>query len=177
MIATIFGISLVSPLILSSPQVFPSHNWPVDDDEESEEEKLQKKHGKPGKYIESSDEEENVVELSDSDSDTQEFSMLSFTRAGMEQAAAKAKAKGKGKALAKKPIKQAWGKSLLPQQRRGAGDVQDILQPRPQPKMLERFIPSTKMKWVMNQLKEWQKSHPSDKVSMVWPTPMYHDDL
>jgi len=146
----------------------------VDDDEESEEEKT-RKNGKLKKYIESSDEEDDVVEPSDSDSDTEALSMLSFTRAGMEQAAAKARAKGKGKALAKKPIKQAWTTSS-PHKKRDARDVRDAHQPRPQPKMLERFIPSAKMKWIMKQLKEWQKTHPSDKVSMIQPMVKCHAD-
>lgn len=138
----------------------------MDDDEGSEEEKPQRKNSKLKKYIESSDEEDCVVELSDSDSDTQEFSMISFTRAGMEQAAAKARAKGKAKASAKNPVKRDWDKSLPPKGK-DARDVQDVLRPRPQPKMLERFIPSKKMKWIMNQLKEWQKTHPSDKVGVI----------
>lgn len=153
----IFKVSLVGVLILSS-KILSSHNWLVDDDEGFEEENP-RKNSKPKKYILSSDEE-----LSDSDNDTEEFSMLSFTKVGMEQA--KARAKGKGKALAKKPIKQAWTKSSPPK-RRDARDVQDVLQPRPQPKMLERFIPSSKMKWVMSQLKEWRRTHPSDKVNEI----------
>ena len=138
----------------------------MDDDEESEEEKPQKKNRKARKFIESSDEGEGAIELSDSDSDTGAFSMLSFTKAGMTQAAAKARTKGKGKASEMRASKQAWNK-LPPPQRRDTGTVRDTLQPRPQPKMLERFIPSAKMKWVMKQLKEWQKTHPSDKVSVV----------
>lgn len=151
--------------MILSPKTLPSHNWLVDDDEEFEEENPQKNR-KPKKYILSSDEEDDVVELSDSNTDTEEFSMLSFTRAGMEQAAAKARAKGKGKASPKKPIKQAWTR-LSPPKRRDTRDVPDVLQPRPQPKMLERFIPSAKMKWVMSQLKEWRKTHPSDKVNVT----------
>jgi hypothetical protein len=145
-------------------KIFPSHNWLVDDDEESEEEKPQK-NGKVKRFIESSDEGDGVAELSDSDSDNGAFSMLSFTKAGMEQAAAKARAKGKGKALAMKATKQAWNKSSPPKRRDAI--VQDVLQPLSQPKMLERFIPSTKMKWTMRQLKEWQKTHPSDKVNVI----------
>lgn len=137
----------------------------MDDDEESEEERPLK-NGKLKKHTESSDDGDDVVELSDSDSDTGEFNMLSFTRAGMEQAAAKARAKGKSKAVAKKPVKRAWAESSAPK-RGDARGVQDVLQPRPQPKMLERFIPSAKMRWIMNQLKEWQKTHPSDKVKMI----------
>jgi len=152
----------------------PSHKWLVGDDEESEEEKPQKS-GKVKMFIESSDEGNGVVELSDSDSDTEAFSMLSFTKVGMEQAAAKARAKGKGKASAKKATKQAWNKSSPPK-RRDAGVIRDNLQPLPQPKMLERFIPSAKMKWTMKQLKEWQKTHPSDKVNMIQPIVKYHDD-
>jgi hypothetical protein len=153
------------PFVTSS-KTFPSHNWLVDDDEGSEEEGPQS--SKPKKYIDSSDEEDDMVILSGSDSDTQEFSMISFTRAGMEQAAARARAKGKAKASANVPIKQAWAKSS-PLKRKDGRDVQDVLRPRPQPKMLERFIPSTKMKWTMNQLKELQKTHPSDKVSVIRP--------
>jgi hypothetical protein len=153
------------PLILS-PKILLSHDWLVDDDEEPEEENPQKK-SKPKKYIQSSDDEENdSVDLSGSDTDTKEFSMLSFTKAGMEQAAAKARAKGKGKASVKKPIKQAWTKLSQPKWRDTRG-VQDVLQPRSQPKMLERFIPSAKMKWVMSQLKEWRRTHPSDKVNVI----------
>src|SRR5258708_27186841 len=138
MMAMISGVLLVSLLVLS-PKTLPSHNWLVDADEEFEETNPQMNR-KQKKYILSSDEEGDMVELSDSDTDAEEFSMLSFTKAGMEQAAAKARVKGKGKASAKKPIKkQAWTKSSLPK-RRDAGDVQDVLQPRPQPKMLERFI-------------------------------------
>lgn len=137
----------------------------MDDDDESEEQKPQK-NGKAKRFIESSDEEGGVVELSDSGSDTEAFSMLSFTKAGMVQAASKSRTKGKGKAPEKRATKQAWNK-LPPPQRRDTGAVQDTLQPRPQPKMLEKFIPSAKMKWVMKQLKEWQKTHPSDKVSVA----------
>jgi len=137
----------------------------VDDDEESEEEKPQK-NGKMRKFIESSDEEDGVAELSDSDSDTEAFSMLSFTKVGRVQSATKARTKGKGKASAKRATKQAWNE-LSPPKRRDTGAVQDTLQPRPQPKMLERFIPSAKMKWIMKQLMEWQETHPSDKVNMV----------
>jgi hypothetical protein len=153
----------IGELFDTVPKIFPSYTWLVDDNEESEEEKPQK-NGKVKKFIESSDEGDSVVGLSDSD--TEPFSMLAFTKAGMEQAAAKARAKGKGKALAKKAIKQAWNKSL-PSKRRDNSTVQDTLQPRAQPKMLERFIPSAKMKWVMKQLKEWQNTHPSDKVNVV----------
>lgn len=164
MTGMIFGVSLVSFLVLPL-KILPSHNWLVDDDDEFEEETPQKK-SKPKKHIQSSDEEDDTVELLDSDTDTEEFSMLSFTKVGMEQAAAKARAKGKGKVPAKKPTKQAWTK-LSPPKWRDARYVQDVLQPRPQPKMLERFIPSAKMKWVMSQLKEWRRTHPSDKVNMI----------
>lgn len=160
----ICGISLVN-FFDTLPKALPSYTWLVDDNEESEEEKPQK-NGKVKKFIESSDEGDGEVDLSDSDSDAEPFSMLSFTKAGIEQAAAKAKAKGKGKAPAKKATKQAWNK-LPPVKRRDNSAMQDTLQTRAQPKMLERFIPSAKMKWTMKQLKEWQKTHPSDKVNAV----------
>ena len=137
----------------------------MDDDEESEEEKP-RKNGKVRKFIESSDEENGMGELSDNESDTEAFSMLSFTKAGRQPAATKAGTKGKGKASAKRATKQAWNE-LSPPKRRDTGVVQETLQPRPQPKMLERFIPSAKMKWIMKQLMEWQKTHPSDKVDVV----------
>jgi len=150
----------IGELFDTLPKIVPSYPWLVDDNEESEEEKPQRKK----RFIESSDEGDGAAELSDSD--TEPFSMLAFTKAGMAQAAAKAGAKGKGKAPAKKATKQSWNKSQ-PTSWRDNSTVRSTLQPRAQPKMLERFIPSAKMKWIMKQLKEWQQTHPSDKVNAV----------
>lgn len=154
-----WATSLVSAIYKVSVKWSSLIQITVEDDEEIEEEvdRPQRAKGKKKTYIESSDEDSEeekpkvkAIEISDSGSES-EYEVPSFTRAGMAAAAAKAKAKGKAPLVA----------SATQIAKRKESDNNG---PRAQPKMMEKFIPSTKMKWVMNQLNEWQKTHPDDKV-------------
>jgi hypothetical protein len=98
--------------------------------------------------IESSDESDDDRKKREADDDD----LYQLEDSDNENSPGKPARNAKSHAQAKAPRKQKQGASL------------DAVSDKPQPKMMSRFLPSTKMKWAMDQLREWQQTHPDDKV-------------